>query len=233
MGRLVSFIDAGFLEAEGRKAVKPPADSYANVDASAVLDWVRSQVKTRFPTDPEAFLRAYWYTAEFDPSDDRFEGQRSFHGYLQSVAGLHLRLGRLVDREPAWHTAVKAAIERCGVTVEEFEKHYEFRSVLSQKGVDARIVLDIVKLAERRVYDWGILIAGDRDLTEAVAVAQDAGARFVVAYPKGAGIATELRHLADELITIEDHELKKMFKIKKRKAGETPPVETLEVVATD
>ncbi len=58
MGRTVAFIDAGFLEAEGRKAIKPPSDSYANIDADAVLGWMRGQVKARFPTEPEAFLRA-------------------------------------------------------------------------------------------------------------------------------------------------------------------------------
>jgi uncharacterized LabA/DUF88 family protein len=79
-------------------------------------------------------------------------------------------------------------------------------------------VLDVVKLAARRVSDWAFLVAGDRDLTEAVEVAQDAGARIIVVHAKAAGIATELRHLADELIQLEDHELKKMFKIKKKKA---------------
>jgi uncharacterized LabA/DUF88 family protein len=45
-----------------------------------------------------------------------------------------------------------------------------FRSARAQKGVDARIVLDAIKLAEPRAYDWAILIAGDRDLTEAIEV---------------------------------------------------------------
>jgi hypothetical protein len=35
------------------------------------------------------------------------------------------------------------------------------------------------------------------------------------------------------LVQLEDHELKKMFKIKKRKGGEVPPLEAIEVVSTD
>jgi uncharacterized LabA/DUF88 family protein len=145
-----------------------------------------------------------------------------------------LRLGRLVEREPNWHAAVKAALANCGVALEEFEKHYEFRSSLTQKGVDARIVLDVVRLAECGVYDWAILIGGDRDLAEAVQVAQDTGARFAIAYPKGAGMASELRHLADDLIQIEDYELRKMFRIKKCEAAdEAQAIDPDAVVAAD
>lgn len=230
MGRVVAFVDAGFLEGEGRKALPTEEGQTLSIDANGVVEWVRGEVKKRFPVEPEAFLRAYWYTAAFDPSDERFERQRSFHGALQSVPGLHLRLGRLVEREPNWHAAVKAALDKCGVSLEEFEQHYQFRRTLTQKGVDARIVLDAVRFAERRVYDWAILVAGDRDLTEAVQVAQDTGVRFIVAYPKGAGMAPELRHLADELIQIEPHELKKMFRARRIR---TDDITSVEAVATD
>jgi uncharacterized LabA/DUF88 family protein len=232
VGRTVGFIDAGFIELEGRKLLKGTALKDGSIDAQGVVDWLRAEVKKRFPTEPEAFLRAYWYTAAFDPSDDRFEKQRAFHGALQAVPGLQLRLGRLVQREPNWHAAVKAALTKCGVDLKEFEKHYEFRRSLTQKGVDARIVLDVVRFAERKVYDWGILIGGDRDLAEAVQVAQDSGTRFLLAHPKGAGVAPELRHLADEIITIEGHELEKMFR--KRKATEAAiELEIVEAVVTD
>jgi len=230
MGRTVAFIDAGYLEAEGKKALKA-AHGEHSIDAAGVAEWIKGEVKKRFPTDQEAFLRAYWYTAAFDPSDDRFDAQRGFHGAVESVPGIQLRLGRLVQRDPNWHVAVKAALVKCGVDLVTFGEHYEFRPYLTQKGVDSLIVLDVVRFAERRVYDWGILIAGDRDLAEAVQVAQDTGARFIVAYPKGAGMAPELRHLADELVQIEPHELKNMFRKRKVKPDESG--EPLEVVRTD
>lgn len=232
MGKTIAFIDAGFLEAEGRKRLPDaPEGQMRSIDARGVIEWVRSEVKSRFPTDPEAFLRAYWYTAAFDPFDERFEPQRTFHGFLQSVPGIQLRLGRLVEREPNWHAAVKAALVNCGVELAEFEKHYEFRLSLTQKGVDSRIVLDIVRFAERRAYDRAILIAGDGDLAEAVQVAQDNGAKFVVAHPRNAGVAPDLRHLADEIIQFEKHELEKMFRTRTIRADEETV--TLDAVAVD
>lgn len=231
MSRVAAFVDAGFLEAEGRKALRSRKDPSVSIDAAGVIEWIKEQVKRRFPTEPEAFLRAYWYTAAFDPSDERFERQRAFHGALESVAGLHLRLGRLVEREPNWHAAVKAALAKCGVSIEDFEQHYQFRPTLNQKGVDARIVLDAVRFAERRVYDWAILIAGDQDLAEAVQAAQNTGAKYILAHPKGAGVAPALRHLADEVILIERHELEKMFRARRTKPGEE--ADLVEAVATD
>lgn len=93
---------------------------------------------------------------------------------------------------------------RCGTDVDEFEKYFRFRADLTQKGVDTRIALDLVRLGERAAYDAGVLLSGDPDLAEAVRTAQDAGRRIVVAYPEGreASVATELRQLADELLPI-------------------------------
>ncbi|MGH8906868.1 MAG: NYN domain-containing protein [Egibacteraceae bacterium] len=44
-----------------------------------------------------------------------------------------------------------------------------------QKGVDTLVTLDLVRLAQRNAYDTAILIAGDRDLAEAIRTAQDSG----------------------------------------------------------
>jgi uncharacterized LabA/DUF88 family protein len=82
----------------------------------------------------------------------------------------------------------------------EFGRHYTFRDEVEQKGGDSLIVLDLVRLAQHRAYDTAYLIAGDRDLAEAVRVAQDEGRRVVLLRPQhDGGVATELRHLADEV----------------------------------
>lgn len=104
-----------------------------------------------------------------------------------------------MERHPRWRHAIKKAIEACGVELAEFEKHFTFRPEQYQKGVDSLIVPDLVRLAERRAYDVAVLIAGDRDIAPAVRVVQDAGAKVIVAHSEGAGVATELRQLADHL----------------------------------
>ncbi len=85
---------------------------------------------------------------------------------------------------------------------------------MEQKGVDTLIVLDLVRLAQRRAYDTAFLIAGDRDLAEAVRVAQEEGRRVVLLHPSGGGVATELRHLADEVRSLDETDLKLMLRVK-------------------
>jgi len=95
--------------------------------------------------------------------------------------------------------------------VGEFERHFRFSPERHQKGVDTLIALDLVRLAQTKAYDTAVLIAGDRDLAEAVRTAQDAGRHVIIAHPVGAGIATELRQLADVLIPIRADELQRML----------------------
>lgn len=102
----------------------------------------------------------------------------------------------------------------CGISLAQFEQHFSFRPQRQQKGVDTLIVLDLVRLAQRRVYDCAVLIAGDRDLAEAVRVTQDEGRRVIVAHPAGSGVATELRQLADEVIAISIPDLQTMLTVK-------------------
>ena len=50
------------------------------------------------------------------------------------------------------------------------------------------ITLDMVRLAGRSGYSTAVLVAGDRDLAEAVRAARDFGAQILVATPKSCHI---------------------------------------------
>lgn len=93
----------------------------------------------------------------------------------------------------------------------EFEKHWKFQPDRKQKGVDTLISLDMVRLAGRSAFSTAVLIAGDRDLAEVVRTTQDFGVRTIVATPNRWSLSTELAQLADEVIEIEDGDLKKML----------------------
>jgi len=164
--------------------------------------------------EASSLLRAYWYDGAFEPSHPQYAGQRTAFDAIASCPGIQLRLGHIREDVPSWHQAVKSAIAACGVPVPQFEQHFQFRPQREQKGVDTLIVLDLVRLAQRRAYDTALLLAGDRDLAEAVRVAQDEGRRIVVAHPAGSGVATELRQLADEVLTISIDDLKTMLTVK-------------------
>lgn len=207
------FIDAGFLKSEGRKALGLPASAQVSVSAEAVVAWLRVHIHDVRPTpitSAHSFLRAYWYDGAFDPRDGRYASQRRFFDAIAATPGVHVRLGHLQQRTPRWQHAIKKALEACGVDPAEFARHYEFRPELFQKGVDTLIVLDLVRLADRRAYDLGVLVSGDRDIAEGVRVAQDAGRRIILAHPAGAGIATELRQLVDAILLIPAEHLRAM-----------------------
>jgi uncharacterized LabA/DUF88 family protein len=204
MDRLVGFIDFGFLKAGAAKQLKTPTRDL-RPEPEAVVAWLQSL--------GHDFLRGYWYDGAYDSRHAKHRRQRSYFERIAKAPGIQLRLGHLQETTPTWQYPVQAALKKCGVELSEFEKHFRFKPQLSQKGVDTRITLDMVRLAQRHAYDVGILIGGDRDLAEPLRLAQDEGRRMLVAVPKGAGIAAELKQLADEVIVLDKSDVELMFKI--------------------
>jgi uncharacterized LabA/DUF88 family protein len=187
----VGFLDYGFLSAEGAKTLGLPR-ARVRPDAAACVHWF-ADLAAHLPSGSEPLLRVYWYDAAFDPRHARYPPQRRFFDALGATPGLQLRLGHLQEITPGWHHAVRQAVVAAGADLAAFERHFEFRPQLAQKGVDTLMALDLVRLAQRDVYATAIVVAGDRDLAEPVRVAQDEGRRVIVAVPRGAGFATELR----------------------------------------
>jgi uncharacterized LabA/DUF88 family protein len=213
---LAGFIDAGFLKAQGARAQKREVRD-TQVNAAPLVEWLKGLAAER---DCE-FLRAYWYDGEFDPSDARYPTQRKFFDAIHDTPGIQLRLGYLVERTPGWHHAVKQAIRAMGADLAEFEKHFKFKPDLIQKGVDALITLDLVNLTSS--YTWAVLVAGDKDLVDAVWTAQDEGCRVALALPSRAGLARELRRQADEILTIPEDVLNEVLAARSPRKGEAVP----------
>ncbi len=215
-GNFAVMVDAGFLKAEGAKAIKVPRDSLT-FDGEACVEWFNGfSHESRFAKlapifATREFLRIYWYDGAFDPSDVRYATQRAVFDGLALVPGLYLRLGHVQTRRPRWEHAVQKAVQACGVKLVDFEKHFQFRPELEQKGVDALITLDLVQLSRDRAMEAVLLVSGDRDLAEAVRVAQGVGCKVVVAHPPNAGVAVALRQLADARVQFSLADLHKML----------------------
>ncbi len=211
MDRFVAFLDVGYLDAASASTLKQDKRKITAKPAEWVT-WLKAS-GGNLPGSP-TFLRAYWYDGAYDPRHPSYKAQRKYLDGIAEIPGIQLRLGHLkVKRTPKWHYAVKLALRNMEVDQVKFEEHFEFRPELEQKGVDTRITLDIVRLAQRRVYDAAILVAGDRDLAEPVQLAQEEGCRMILAVPDGGSVAWELRQIADEVRPISKSELKKLFKI--------------------
>jgi uncharacterized LabA/DUF88 family protein len=224
MDRFVAFLDVGYLNAASASALGHKPREIRALPEEWVK-WLQGVGKT-LPGNPK-FLRAYWYDGAYDPRHGTYKAQRGYFDRIAKVPGVQLRLGHLQPKKkPKWQYAVKSALKKMGVDQEEFEKHFEFPQELEQKGVDTRITLDIVRLAQNRVYDAAVLVAGDRDLAEPVRVAQDEGCRMVLAAPKGASMAEELKQIADEVRFIKKSNLASLFKITPGDEDEPPSAAT-------
>jgi len=211
MDRCVAFLDVGYLTAASASALKKkPTQMRPKPDAW--IKWLRETGES-LPGGP-VFLRAYWYDGAYDPRHPTYRAQRKYFDRIARVPGVQLRLGHLqVKREPKWQYAVRSALKAMGVEEAKFEEHFKFRPELEQKGVDTRLTLDIVRLAQRRVYDAAIVVAGDRDLAEPIRLAQEEGCRVILAIPDGGSIAWELKQLADEVRRFRKEDLRKLFRL--------------------
>ena len=170
---VAGFVDVGYLKAEGARTMGRKANDI-RLDASHVVEWFRTL--TTDHSSLRRFLRAYWYDGAFDPSHHNYESQRRYFDAIAYTPGIQIRLGHLVERPSRIRRAMLNALRETALgvgvepdkLVEEFSKNWTFYPERHQKGVDTLITLDMIRLAGRSAFDIAVLIAGDRDLAEAI-----------------------------------------------------------------
>jgi hypothetical protein len=174
---VMAFVDAGYLTAGARKHLKLP--STPRIDGEKLNWWAASALG-----HPGGWLllRTYVYDAQYPGDAAEYPAQQEYLDTLAAQPGIRLRLGHLVQRSPG---SRKAAWQ--------------------QKGVDTLMVLDLVRLAQLHAFDIAMVVAGDRDLAEALRVIADDHARRVLLYSvPGSAPAKELVQAADAHTPIED-----------------------------
>jgi len=98
-------------------------------------------------------VRIYYYNSPAPPSADQASSQR-FWAALGWLNNVRPRQGRIVP---------KTVDTECPKCHRKFSMH-----TYVQKGVDTRIVVDVISLAQSDAYDIGIVVSGDSDLAEAL-----------------------------------------------------------------
>lgn len=208
------FVNAGFLRAEGARALDENPRN-VRMDSGAVVSWFRELTFER----GARFLRAYWYDARFESSHELAEGQRRFFSALGQTPGIQLRLGHIVEYRPWFEQGIRDALTRTAVALNldpdrvmgEFDQQWTFRPERRQRGVDTMLCSDIVRLAGRGAFDTAVVFSGDRDLAEAMRSAQELGARVVIATPDRHSISREMNDLADEILELTEEDLSLML----------------------
>lgn len=141
--RVMVFIDGANLYNGIRQGLK--------VDKNAKVDVLAHKLVAN-----RELIRIYYYNSPIPPSNEPIKQRenQAFWDKLGWIDNLVPRKGRILPKEytrecPHCHKSI------------QFKTHV-------QKGVDTRIVVDMVTLAVSDAFDVAILISGDSDLAEAV-----------------------------------------------------------------
>jgi uncharacterized LabA/DUF88 family protein len=178
---VMAFVDAGYLTAGARKQLRLPSTPRINGDQ--LFLWATHAWTSRLGGE---VLRIYVYDAAYPADAPEYPHQRAYFDLLGTAPNVRLRLGHLIRRSEGTS-----------------------RARWEQKGVDSLMVLDLVRLAQLRAFDTALVVAGDRDLAEALRVVADDHARRVVLYSiEGSNPAMELRQAADEHALLTDSYLR-------------------------
>lgn len=195
----MAFIDSHFLQRAVCRAARL-SPHVQRLDVGAVRDWlVAGALGT---VEPGACRRVYWYDGAFACGHPNAEGQQRFLHAIGQLDLVQPRLGSLSEVTPDWHREVREALTAIDVPVDRFEAHLPLLPSLRQKGVDIKLALDFVRLAERGAISHALLLAGDSDFVPAIEIARDAGVLITLLAPVDTRPAARLSALADKTIEI-------------------------------
>lgn len=107
--------------------------------------------------DDRTLVRAYYYVAAVsaEGNEERAKSQQRFLDQLRRADYFEVRLGRL---------------------------QHQGANRYKEKGVDTKLVVDMVYMAARNLYDVGVLVSGDADHVCAVEAVKDLGKHVENAY---------------------------------------------------
>lgn len=106
---------------------------------------------------------------------------QEFFNQIISKRKVALRLGELLESNAGYMLNPSALKKLCRkeITVDDLTEQ-DFTLSIQQKGVDMRIGLDIASLAQKRLVEQIVLIAGDSDFVPAAKHARREGIDFIL-----------------------------------------------------
>ena len=112
------------------------------------------------------------------PIHDWYE---EFFNHIITKRKVALRLGELLDSSTGYTLNPSAVKKLCRkeITIDDLTLS-DFSLTIQQKGVDMRIGLDIASMAQKRLVDQIVLIAGDSDFVPAAKHARREGIDFIL-----------------------------------------------------
>jgi uncharacterized LabA/DUF88 family protein len=156
---------------------------YLNIARNVRVDVLGSKL-----ANGRQLVRTYYYNSPAPPTADQASSQR-FWAKLAWLNNVRPRQGRIVPK------TIEAECSEC-------HKRFTINTYV-QKGVDTRIVVDVISLAQSDAYDVGIVVSGDSDLAEAIEwVREHAQKTIENAFIQCKSWSEEIRKAADVKITL-------------------------------
>lgn len=114
-------------------------------------------------------------------NSDLYKWTNDFFKELTHKRKLALRMGELLESSTGYviNTDTVKKLCRKEITVDDLTQN-DFHLEIQQKGVDMRIGLDIASLAQKKLVDKIILLAGDSDFVPAAKHARREGIDFIL-----------------------------------------------------
>ncbi|MFJ2034293.1 NYN domain-containing protein [Streptosporangium sp. NPDC087985] len=203
---VVGMVDAGFLTRSISGALQIPVGE-VHVEGEELTSWFLVAANRM----NNSLLRCYWYDGQYPEGAALRSRQRAELDKLEECAGIQLRLGHLQSLPFEHKEQLRAAASTAGIDYSNLMKHFNLETRYTQKGVDTLIVLDMLRFVQQGMTKRIVLVAGDRDLAEAVREIQNLGATIILAYPQGAPVAKELGNLADEKVVWSEDLLRRLI----------------------
>lgn len=191
--RTAILVDGGFYRKRaatlfGKKTPEQRADE--------LMEYCKRHYNDKSQTEEQYLYRIFYYDCKpydkvvYHPllqknidfkKTEMYKWSNDFFECLTSKRKVALRMGELLDASAGYVLKEKTLKALCNKirTIEDLTED-DFTLSITQKGVDMRIGLDIASLANKRLVDRIILIAGDSDFVPAAKHARREGIDFIL-----------------------------------------------------
>lgn len=186
-------VDGGFYRKQARLLFgdKNPKDR-----AEELITYCRRHLKSDFEGEFKRLYRIFYYDCPptskniYNPltmksvnlgKSQLYTWTNDFFEHLSHQRKVALRMGELLDSNASYTLRPEVIKKLCNksMTIEDLTDN-DLVLDIQQKGVDMRIGLDIASLAQKKLVNQIILIAGDSDFVPAAKHARREGIDFVL-----------------------------------------------------
>lgn len=186
-------VDGGFYRKQAKKLF---GDKTPEQRADELVSYCRRHLRSDFSGETKRLYRVFYYDCPpsaknvYHPLTQRsvnlertplYSWTNDFFKCLSHQRKLALRMGELLESTAGYVLKPDIVKKICNHTKQISElTEQDFTLEIQQKGVDMRIGLDIASLAQKRLVNQIILIAGDSDFVPAAKHARREGIDFVL-----------------------------------------------------